>query len=58
MARVIDAIELHRKKPGMLVSHHAWLPQGPPRDLIVAMDDATSAIPVLVENLPPMPSLN
>jgi hypothetical protein len=51
----------HRKKrarrplPGMLVfqdgSNHAWLPQGPPRDLIVTMDDATSAIlsAVLVE---------
>jgi hypothetical protein len=44
----------HRKKrarrplPGMLVfqdgSNHAWLPQGPPLDLIVTMDDATSAI--------------
>src|ERR671927_1178360 len=51
----------HRKKrarrplPGMLVfqdgSKHAWLPQGPARDLIVTMDDATSAIlsAVLVE---------
>ena len=51
----------HRKKrarrslPGMLVfqdgSRHAWLPQGPPLDLIVTMDDATSAIlsAVLVE---------
>jgi hypothetical protein len=51
----------HRKKrarrplPGMLVfqdgSNHAWLPQGPPLDLIVTMDDATSAIlsAVLVE---------
>src|SRR3954467_8595779 len=51
----------HRKKrarrplPGMLVfqdgSNHAWLPQGPPCDLIVTMDDATSAIlsAVLVE---------
>src|SRR6187200_1493258 len=44
----------HRKKrarrplPGMLVfqdgSQHAWLPQGPELDLIVTMDDATSAI--------------
>src|SRR5205085_7211541 len=51
----------HRKKrarrplPGMLVfqdgSHHAWLPQGPDLDLIVTLDDATSAIlsAVLVE---------
>ena len=51
----------HRKKrarrplPGMLLfqdgSRHAWLPQGPPLDLIVTMDDATSAIlsAVLVE---------
>src|SRR4051812_17668250 len=51
----------HRKKrarrplPGMLLfqdgSKHAWLPQGPERDLIVTMDDATSAIlsAVLVE---------
>src|SRR3954466_2173944 len=51
----------HRKKrarrplPGMLVfqdgSKHAWLPQGPALDLIVTMDDATSAIlsAVLVE---------
>src|SRR4051812_39282692 len=51
----------HRKKrarrplPGMLVfqdgSKHAWLPQGPELDLIVTMDDATSAIlsAVLVE---------
>jgi len=51
----------HRKKrarrplPGMLVvqdgSNHAWLPQGPPLDLIVTLDDATSAIlsAVLVE---------
>ena len=51
----------HRKKrarrplPGMLVfqdgSKHAWLPQGPDLDLIVTMDDATSAIlsAVLVE---------
>src|SRR5215213_2833715 len=45
---------VHRKKrarrplPGMLLfqdgSRHAWLPQGPPLDLIVTMDDATSAI--------------
>jgi hypothetical protein len=44
----------HRKKrarrplPGMLVfqdgSRHAWLPQGPPLDLVVTLDDATSAI--------------
>src|SRR3954466_13079003 len=40
---------------GMLLfqdgSKHAWLPQGPERDLIVTMDDATSAIlsAVLVE---------
>src|SRR3954452_13811951 len=44
----------HRKKrarrplPGMLVfqdgSKHAWLPQGPPLDLVVTLDDATSAI--------------
>ena len=44
----------HRKKrvrrplPGMLVfqdgSRHAWLPQGPELDLIVTMDDATSAM--------------
>src|SRR5215208_3739616 len=44
----------HRKKrvrrplPGMLVfqdgSQHAWLPQGPPLDLVVTLDDATSAI--------------
>src|SRR3954471_10864844 len=44
----------HRKKrarrplPGMLVfqdgSKHAWLPQGPELDLVVTMDDATSAI--------------
>jgi transposase len=52
---------VHRKKrarrplPGMLLfqdgSRHAWLPQGPPLDLIVTMDDATSAIlsAVLVE---------
>src|SRR3712207_9112837 len=52
---------VHRKKrvrrplPGMLVfqdgSRHAWLPQGPPLDLVVTMDDATSAIlsAVLVE---------
>src|SRR5689334_10651873 len=51
----------HRKKrarrplPGMLVfqdgSKHAWLPQGPELDLVVTMDDATSAIlsAVLVE---------
>src|SRR3954447_20188625 len=51
----------HRKKrarrplPGMLVfqdgSKHVWLPQGPELDLIVTMDDATSAIlsAVLVE---------
>jgi hypothetical protein len=51
----------HRKKrarrplPGMLLfqdgSKHAWLPQGPELDLIVTMDDATSAIlsAVLVE---------
>jgi winged helix-turn helix protein len=51
----------HRKKrarrplPGMLVfqdgSQHAWLPQGPPLDLVVTLDDATSAIlsAVLVE---------
>ena len=51
----------HRKKrarrplPGMLLfqdgSHHAWLPQGPPLDLVVTLDDATSAIlsAVLVE---------
>ena len=51
----------HRKKrarrplPGMLVfqdgSRHAWLPQGPPLDLVVTLDDATSAIlsAVLVE---------
>src|SRR3712207_9491545 len=52
---------VHRKKrvrrplPGMLVfqdgSRHAWLPQGPPLDLVVTLDDATSAIlsAVLVE---------
>ena len=44
----------HRKKrarrplPGMLVfqdgSRHAWLPQGPPLDLVVTLDDATGAI--------------
>jgi hypothetical protein len=44
----------HRKKrarrplPGMLVfqdgSRHAWLPEGPELDLIVTMDDATSAM--------------
>src|SRR5829696_1394593 len=44
----------HRKKrarrplPGMLVfqdgSKHAWLPQGPELDLVVTLDDATSAI--------------
>src|SRR5438045_5581795 len=44
----------HRKRrtrrplPGMLVfqdgSQHAWLPQGPPLDLVVTLDDATSAI--------------
>ena len=44
----------HRRKrerrplPGMLVfqdaSTHAWLPQGPPLDLVVTMDDATSKI--------------
>jgi hypothetical protein len=51
----------HRKKrerrplPGMLVfqdgSPHAWLPQGPPLDLVVTLDDATSTIlsAVLVE---------
>ncbi len=51
----------HRKKrarrplPGMLLfqdgSRHAWLPQGPPLDLVVTLDDATSAIlsAVLVE---------
>src|SRR3954453_7641898 len=51
----------HRKKrarrplPGMLMfqdgSKHAWLPQGPDLDLVVTMDDATSAIlsAVLVE---------
>src|SRR4051794_14203648 len=51
----------HRKKrarrplPGMLLfqdgSKHAWLPQGPELDLIVTLDDATSAIlsAVLVE---------
>src|SRR4051812_16968204 len=51
----------HRKKraggplPGMLVfqdgSQHAWLPQGPPLDLVVTLDDATSAIlsAVLIE---------
>src|SRR3954463_13618285 len=51
----------HRKKrarrplPGMLVfqdgSQHAWLPQGPPLDLVVTLDDATSEIlsAVLVE---------
>src|SRR3954463_15323840 len=51
----------HRKKrarrplPGMLVfqdgSQHAWLPQGPELDLVVTLDDATSAIlsAVLVE---------
>lgn len=52
---------VHRKKrvrrplPGMLLfqdgSQHAWLPQGPDLDLVVTMDDATSAITsaVLVE---------
>jgi hypothetical protein len=51
----------HRKRrarrplPGMLVfqdgSRHAWLLQGPPLDLVVTLDDATSAIlsAVLVE---------
>src|SRR3954469_2700033 len=51
----------HRKKrarrplPGLLLfpdgSKHAWLPQGPELDLIVTLDDATSAIlsAVLVE---------
>src|SRR6266568_7668775 len=51
----------HRKKrarrplPGMLLhqdgSKHAWLPQGPERDLVVTLDDATSAMlsAVLVE---------
>jgi transposase len=44
----------HRKKrarrplPGMLLfqdgSKHTWLPQGPPLDLVVTLDDATSAI--------------
>ncbi len=44
----------HRKKrprrplPGMLLfqdgSRHAWLPEGPELDLIVTLDDATSAI--------------
>src|SRR3954471_23138299 len=44
----------HRKKrvrrplPGMLVfqdgSQHAWLPQGPELDLVVTLDDATSAM--------------
>src|SRR3954447_10081879 len=44
----------HRKKrarrplPGMLLfqdgSQHAWLPQGPELDLVVTLDDATSAI--------------
>ena len=52
---------VHRKKrarrplPGMLLfqdgSKHAWLPQEPPLDLVVTLDDATSAIlsAVLVE---------
>src|SRR3954451_20543532 len=51
----------HRKKrarrplPGLLLfqdgSKHAWLPQGPPLDLVVTLDDATSAMlsAVLVE---------
>src|SRR5215211_2067598 len=51
----------HRKKrarrplPGMLLfqdgSRHAWLPQGPELDLVVTLDDATSAMlsAVLVE---------
>jgi Winged helix-turn helix len=51
----------HRKKrarrplPGMLLfqdgSKHAWLPQGPELDLVVTLDDATSAMlsAVLVE---------
>jgi transposase InsO family protein len=51
----------HRKKrarrplPGLLLfqdgSKHAWLPQGPELDLVVTLDDATSAIlsAVLVE---------
>lgn len=37
-----------RPLPGMLVfqdaSTHAWLPEGPPLDLVVTMDDATSKI--------------
>src|SRR4029453_10287987 len=37
-----------RPLPGMLLfqdgSKHAWLPQGPELDLVVTMDDATSAI--------------
>src|SRR4051794_29465366 len=51
----------HRKKrarrplPGLLLfqdgSKHAWLPQGPELDLVVTLDDATSAMlsAVLVE---------
>src|SRR4051812_18612907 len=39
---------VRRPRPGMLLfqdgSQHAWLPQGPPLDLIVTLDDATSAI--------------
>src|SRR3954469_13046960 len=36
---------------GSYGSQHAWLPQGPPLDLVVTLDDATSAIlsAVLVE---------
>src|SRR3954453_7306478 len=29
---------------GSYGSQHAWLPQGPPLDLVVTLDDATSAI--------------
>src|SRR4051794_2478292 len=54
-AGILAIIYARRPLPGMLEfqdgSNHAWLPQGPPRDLIVTMDDATSAIlsAVLVE---------
>src|SRR5215217_861332 len=61
LARKARTRSAHRKKrarsplAGMLVfqdgSRHAWLPQGPPLDLVVTLDDATSAIlsAVLVE---------
>src|SRR3954468_10886892 len=58
--RLRDAYEAHgararRPLPGLLLfqdgSKHAWLPQGPELDLVVTLDDATSAMlsAVLVE---------